>query len=140
MKGSLQGPLHRLGVVAQIEICESARRSGSRGHKMGEYSDRVKAEIASDNVTRKFIYVSFALIMLLAIFMLRGFATVVVVLGLGLSGITCGQLSRLFRPVVLPDLWLVIQDHIQQGVTDFDFSVVFDIAQFTKFIHEKTHA
>ena len=50
---------------------------------MGEYSDRVKTEIASDNVTRKFIYVSFALITLFAVFMLRGFATVVVVLGLG---------------------------------------------------------
>jgi hypothetical protein len=50
---------------------------------MGEYSDRVKAEIASDNRTRKFIYVSFALIILLAVFILRGFVTVVVVLGLG---------------------------------------------------------
>jgi len=50
------------------------------------------------------------------------------------------QLSRLFRPVELPDLWLVIQDHVQQGVADFDFSIVFDIAQFTKFIHEKAHA
>jgi hypothetical protein len=50
---------------------------------MGEYSRRVRAEIASDNFTRKFIYVSFALITLLAVFTLRGFATVVVVLGLG---------------------------------------------------------
>jgi hypothetical protein len=50
---------------------------------MGEYSDRVKAEIDSDNRTRKFIYVSFAVITLLAVFILRGFATVVVVLGLG---------------------------------------------------------
>jgi len=50
---------------------------------MGEYSDRVRAEIVSDNVTRKYIYVSFALITLFAVFMLRGFATVVVVLGLG---------------------------------------------------------
>jgi hypothetical protein len=50
---------------------------------MGEYSDRVQAEIAGDNFTRKFIYVSFALITLVAIFMLGGFAAAVVVLGLG---------------------------------------------------------
>lgn len=50
---------------------------------MGEYSGRVKAEIAGDNVTRKFIYVSFALITLFAVFLFKGFATVVAVLGLG---------------------------------------------------------
>ncbi len=50
---------------------------------MGEYSDRVKAGIVSDNVTRKFIYLIFALITLIVVFVLRGFATVVVVLGLG---------------------------------------------------------
>jgi hypothetical protein len=49
-------PLPKLGVVPQFEICESARRSGIREHQMGEYSDRVKAEIVSDNVTRKFLY------------------------------------------------------------------------------------
>lgn len=75
--------LPKLGVVPQSKICESGKRSGSREHKMGEYSDRVKADIASDNVTRKFIYLSFALITLIAVFVLRGFATVVVVLGLG---------------------------------------------------------
>jgi hypothetical protein len=41
---------------------------------------------------------------------------------------------------VLPDLRLVVQDHVQQRVTDFQFSVVFDIAQFAKFAHEKAHA
>ena len=51
-----------------------------------------------------------------------------------------GKLSRSFAGVVLPDLRLVVQDHVQQRVTDFQFSVVFDIAQFAKFIHEKTHA
>jgi hypothetical protein len=50
---------------------------------MGEYSDRVKADIVSDNVTRKFLYLIFALITLIVVFVLRGFATVVVVLGLG---------------------------------------------------------
>jgi hypothetical protein len=50
---------------------------------MAEYSDRVKAEIANDNRTRKFIYVSFALITLVAVFLLGGFAAIVVVLGLG---------------------------------------------------------
>jgi hypothetical protein len=38
------------------------------------------------------------------------------------------------------DLGLVIQDHVQQGIVDFDCSIVFDIAQFAKFVHEKTHA
>ena len=51
-----------------------------------------------------------------------------------------GKLSRFFACVVLPDLRLVVQDHVQQRVTDFQFSVVFDIAQLAKFIHEKTHA
>jgi hypothetical protein len=69
--------------VSQFETCESAKKSGGREHKMGEYSDRVQAEIVSDNVTRKYIYVSFALITLFAVFILKGFATVVVVLGLG---------------------------------------------------------
>jgi hypothetical protein len=50
---------------------------------MGEYSRRVRAEIASDNRTRKFIYVIFAVITLFAVFIFRGFAAVVVVLGLG---------------------------------------------------------
>ena len=50
------------------------------------------------------------------------------------------ELSRFYASVVLPDLRLVVQDHVQQRVTDFQFSVVFDIAQFAKFIHEKAHA
>src|SRR3984957_1734676 len=51
-----------------------------------------------------------------------------------------GKLSRSFASVVLPDLRLVVQDHVQQRVTDFYFSIVFNIAQFAKFIHEKAHA
>ena len=50
---------------------------------MGEYSDRVKAEIVSDNVTRKFLYLIFAVITVIAVFRLGGFATLVAVLGLG---------------------------------------------------------
>ncbi len=50
---------------------------------MGEYSDRVKAEIVSDNVTRKFLYAIFAVITVVAVFLLGGFATLVAVLGLG---------------------------------------------------------
>ncbi len=50
---------------------------------MGEYSDRVKADIVSDNVTRKFLYLIFAVITVIAVFMLGGFATLVAVLGLG---------------------------------------------------------
>jgi hypothetical protein len=47
-----------------------------------------------------------------------------------------GKLSRSFASIVLPDLRLVVQDHVQQRVTDFQFAVVFDIAQFAKFVHE----
>jgi hypothetical protein len=76
-------PLPKFGVVSQFEVCESARRSGVHEHQMGEYSDRVKAEIVSDNVTRKFLYAIFAVITVIAVFLLGGFATLVAVLGLG---------------------------------------------------------
>ena len=48
-----------------------------------------------------------------------------------------GKLSRSFARVVLPDLRLVVQNDVQQRVTDFQFSVVFDIAQFAELVHEK---
>src|ERR1051325_6760670 len=51
-----------------------------------------------------------------------------------------GNLSRTVARVVLPDLRLVVQDHVQQRVSDFQFSVVFDIAQFAELVHEKAHA
>ena len=75
--------LPKLGVVPQFEVCENARRSGVREHQMGEYSDRANAEIVSDNVTRKFLYLIFAVITVIAVFRLGGFATLVAVLGLG---------------------------------------------------------
>jgi AI-2E family transporter len=37
------------------------------------------------------------------------------------------------------DLGLVVQNHVQQGIMDFQFSVVFDEAQFAEFVHEKAH-
>src|ERR1700726_507666 len=37
-------------------------------------------------------------------------------------------------------LGLVEQDHVQQGIMDLDFSIVFDKTQFAEFVHEKTHA
>jgi hypothetical protein len=37
-------------------------------------------------------------------------------------------------------LGLVEQDHVQQGIMDLDFSVVFDKTQFAEFVHEKAHA
>jgi hypothetical protein len=37
------------------------------------------------------------------------------------------------------DLGLVVQNHVQQGIIDFQFSVVFDEAQFAEFVHEKAH-
>ena len=42
--------------------------------------------------------------------------------------------------LILLDLGLVIQDDIQQGVMDFKFSIVVDIAQFAEFVHEVAHA
>jgi hypothetical protein len=35
------------------------------------------------------------------------------------------------------DLRLVVQNHVQQGIMDLKFSVVFDEAQFAEFVHEK---
>src|SRR6266446_6808772 len=37
------------------------------------------------------------------------------------------------------DLGLVVQNHVQQGIIDFQFSVVFDKTQFAEFVHEKAH-
>jgi hypothetical protein len=37
------------------------------------------------------------------------------------------------------DLGLVVQNYIQQGIMDFQFSVVFDKTQFAEFVHEKAH-
>src|ERR1700745_3393873 len=37
------------------------------------------------------------------------------------------------------DLGLVVQNHVQQGIMDFQFSVVFDETQFAEFVHEKAH-
>src|SRR5438067_2402065 len=37
------------------------------------------------------------------------------------------------------DLGLVVQNHVQQGIMDFQFSVVFDEAQFAELVHEKAH-
>ena len=64
-----------------------------------------------------------------------------VYVGLSASAI---DLCRWNHPV-LPlrrssDFRLIVQSHVQQRVADFQFSVVFDIAQFAKFIHEKAHA
>jgi len=50
---------------------------------MGEYSERVRAEIVRDNVTRRILYVIFALITVVAVFTLGGFAVLVAVVGLG---------------------------------------------------------
>jgi len=56
------------------------------------------------------------------------------------TGHQAWKLFRFFVSVVLPDLRLVVQDHVQKRVTDFQFSVVFNIAQVAKVVHEKTHA
>jgi hypothetical protein len=38
------------------------------------------------------------------------------------------------------DLGLVVQNHVQQGTMDFQFTVVFDKTKFAEFVHEKAHA
>jgi hypothetical protein len=38
------------------------------------------------------------------------------------------------------DLGLVVQNHVQQGIMDFQFSVVFDKTQFAELVHEKAHS
>jgi hypothetical protein len=38
------------------------------------------------------------------------------------------------------DLGLVVQNYIQQGIMDFQFSVILDKTQFTEFVHEKAYA
>src|ERR1700730_18496675 len=38
-----------------------------------------------------------------------------------------------------PELGIVVQDHVQQGIMDFQFSVVFDKTQFAESVHEKAH-
>jgi hypothetical protein len=42
--------------------------------------------------------------------------------------------------VVRSDMGLVVQDDIQQGVIDFQFPIVFDIAQLSEFVHEMADA
>src|SRR2546425_11395518 len=57
----------------------------------------------------------------------------------------CAQLlvwQNLFRTnCFIPrfDLGLVVQNHVQQGIVDFQFAVVFDKTQFAEFVHEKAH-
>jgi hypothetical protein len=50
---------------------------------MGEYSDRVRADIVSDNRARRILYVVYGVIAVAAVCLLGGFATIVLVLGLG---------------------------------------------------------
>jgi hypothetical protein len=70
-------------VVPLFEICENAGKLGSREHKMGEYSDRVRADIVSDNRARRILYLVYGAIAVAAVCLLGGFATIVLVLGLG---------------------------------------------------------
>jgi hypothetical protein len=70
-------------VVPRFEICENADGSASREHKMGQYSDRVRAEIVSDNRARRILYLVYGAIAVAAVCLLGGFATIVLVLGLG---------------------------------------------------------
>src|SRR5216683_2379753 len=54
----------------------------------------------------------------------------------------CGNRCPLGGSARIPrfDRGLVIQNHVQQGIMDFQFSVVFDETQFAEFVHEKAHA
>src|ERR1700734_4365923 len=50
---------------------------------MGEYADRVRADIVSDNRARRILYLVYGAIAVAAVCLLGGFATIVLVLGLG---------------------------------------------------------
>jgi hypothetical protein len=69
--------------VPQFEICENAGKLGRREHKMGEYADRVRADIVSDNRARRILYLVYGALAVAAVCLLGGFATIVLVLGLG---------------------------------------------------------
>jgi hypothetical protein len=69
--------------VPQFEICENACKLASRERKMGEYADRVRADIVSDNRARRILYVVYGALAVAAVCLLGGFATIVLVLGLG---------------------------------------------------------
>jgi hypothetical protein len=38
------------------------------------------------------------------------------------------------------NLWLIVENHVQQGNVDFNKVVVFNKTQLPEFVHEKTHA
>ena len=38
------------------------------------------------------------------------------------------------------NLWLIVENYVQQGTVDFNAAVVFNKTQFPEFVHEKTHA
>src|SRR6202035_4951910 len=62
---------------------ENASKLASRERKMGEYADRVRADIVSDNRARRILYLVYGALAVAAVCLLGGFATVVLVLGLG---------------------------------------------------------
>src|SRR5258705_11221559 len=55
---------------------------------------------------------------------------------------TCSCMLTLSGSARIPRFYLglVVQNHVQQGIMDFQFSVVFDKTQFAEFVHEKAHA
>jgi hypothetical protein len=40
----------------------------------------------------------------------------------------------------VPNLRLIVENHVQQGTVDFNVAVVINKTQFPKFVHEETHA
>ena len=38
------------------------------------------------------------------------------------------------------NLWLIVENYVQQGTVDFNAAVVFNKTQFPEFVHEKTDA
>jgi hypothetical protein len=69
--------------VPQFEICENAGKLACRERRMGEYSDRVRADIVSDNRARRILYLVYGALAVAVVCLLGGFATIVLVLGLG---------------------------------------------------------
>jgi hypothetical protein len=47
---------------------------------------------------------------------------------------------RLIAHIPYFDLGVVVQNYVQQGIMDLEFSVVFNKSQFAEFVHEKAYA
>src|SRR3984893_8353178 len=50
------------------------------------------------------------------------------------------RIARLSGQQLSFNLWLIVENYVQQGTVDFNAAVVVNKTQFPEFVHEKTHA